>query len=154
MVAEGEGAARIEDANPDPGIHEHEASKVAVLRAPREPTQREIEEHELNHCPYRAWCRSCVAGKGKSQQHWQDVLDEANRALPCISWDYAYMGEKENPRPATDFPMLVGKDMRNRWYYCHPVPSKGAASAWAAQGRYSSADFSQWSRSSRRGLKS
>ena len=55
MIARGEGAARCEDASPDPGIYEHEASNVVVLRTPRKLTLRESEEPELNLCPFQTW---------------------------------------------------------------------------------------------------
>ena len=42
-----------------------EAEKTLAMRASVMPSKKEVEEHELPHCPYRAWCDHCVRGKRK-----------------------------------------------------------------------------------------
>ena len=37
-----------------------------VLRAPRAPTQREINEHMATHLPHAAWCDICMKGRGRN----------------------------------------------------------------------------------------
>ena len=36
-----------------------------VVRAPRGPTQKEVEAHEATHIPHEEWCETCMAGKGQ-----------------------------------------------------------------------------------------
>ena len=36
------------------------------LADPRKPSQKEVDEHELTHLPYRNWCDICVKYKGKT----------------------------------------------------------------------------------------
>ena len=43
-----------------------EAFPIPIKKAPNEPTKEEREAHEILHEPYRAWCRACVAGRGRS----------------------------------------------------------------------------------------
>ena len=31
-----------------------------TARAPHTPSPKEVDEHELTHCPYRSWCDHCV----------------------------------------------------------------------------------------------
>ena len=37
--------------------------KVVRKHDPRQPSQREKEEHEMTHLPFRSWCRHCIMGK-------------------------------------------------------------------------------------------
>ena len=37
-----------------------------VVRAPRVPTQKEIEAHEATHAPHEGWCEFCMAGGARS----------------------------------------------------------------------------------------
>ena len=39
-----------------------EAQATRAAKAQNKPSQREIDEHDLTHCPYRAWCEACVRG--------------------------------------------------------------------------------------------
>ena len=43
------------------------------LLDPKLPTEKEVEEHNLTHLPYRNWCPHCVAGKGKAASHFKKV---------------------------------------------------------------------------------
>ena len=67
------------------------------LRAPHEPTEAEIDEHNASgHANYRALCPHCVAGKGKAESHRQLEADR-DHAIPTVSCGYIYMGT-ENGR--------------------------------------------------------
>ena len=46
-----------------------EHNKAKMIKSGYDPTQKEIEEHMVNHLPYRAWCRHCVKGKAKGLPH-------------------------------------------------------------------------------------
>ena len=32
-----------------------------------QPSEAEVEQHELTHLPFRSWCRHCVHDKGKEK---------------------------------------------------------------------------------------
>ena len=38
---------------------------------PKLPSQREVDEHNLTHLPYRNWCKHCVFGKGRHAPHFK-----------------------------------------------------------------------------------
>ena len=40
------------------------------------PSQREVDEHDLTHLPYRNWCPFCVAGKGKLASHFKQSRED------------------------------------------------------------------------------
>ena len=40
-----------------------------VVRAPRVPTQKEIDAHEATHIPHEEWCETWMAGRGRNKPH-------------------------------------------------------------------------------------
>eukprot|EP00971_Amphidinium_carterae_P066519 1317258-Amphidinium_carterae.1 len=48
-----------------------EGSVLKGLKQPYEPSPQEVSEHRISHTPYRAWCRDCVAGRGKAAAHYK-----------------------------------------------------------------------------------
>ena len=40
-----------------------------MVRAPRVPTQREIDAHEATHIPHEELCETCIAGRGRNKPH-------------------------------------------------------------------------------------
>jgi len=40
-----------------------------VVRAPRVPTQKEIEAHGATHIPHEDWCEFCMSGRGRNKAH-------------------------------------------------------------------------------------
>lgn len=40
-----------------------EAVTPKAMRDPGQPAQREVDEHDLNHIPFRAWCEFCMKGE-------------------------------------------------------------------------------------------
>ena len=71
---------------------ELEAPGLRVLRSPSDPTSDEIELHEVaGHSPYRAWCRACVAGAGRSARHEKPRVGE-EKCVPMICVDLCLHG--------------------------------------------------------------
>ena len=44
---------------------EQEAQVPRAIKSPYKPSQREIDEHDITHCPPRSWCEHCVRGQSK-----------------------------------------------------------------------------------------
>ena len=40
-------------------------ARPKVLKAPKSPTQREIDEHMATHLAHAAWCDICMKGRGR-----------------------------------------------------------------------------------------
>eukprot|EP00973_Karenia_brevis_P089269 12379835-Karenia_brevis.AAC.1 len=64
--------------------------------------KKERELHECSgHATYRPWCRSCVAGRGRSQPHFSITPDV--HATPIVAVDYGYLEARgdssDAPRP-------------------------------------------------------
>ena len=90
------------------------------------PTAAERARHKVDHCPYHAWCRSCVAGRGKADAHFRRESEEEGVAY--VATDYAFMGEKVEDDRMSDrcLPILVSKFYNDRWVTSHVVEHKGA----------------------------
>ena len=83
----GRGADGGEDGDPgDPG--EAEADDVVarkVFRDPGQPTQEELEEHRIDHMPFRSWCPHCVRSRATERQH-RKICETP--AIPVFGFDY------------------------------------------------------------------
>ena len=105
---------------------QEEADTVRVRRAPRAPTQREREEHEATHIPYRDWCPHCVRGRGVNGPHRRgDPRSEEEKAMevPRVSLDYFFMAQGGDR--ATQYPMIVMIDEGTDYRYMRAVGRKG-----------------------------
>ena len=104
-VAEAEGedlGKHVHDSDSEAVNQGEDAFKVSEeavvprqLRRPDQPTQRQIDDHrQAGHIPYRSWCKCCVEGRGLHDQHMAGAeRDKLDKAVPCISIDYAFMGD-------------------------------------------------------------
>ena len=105
-----------------------EAASVPVLRDPGEPTQAEVDQHNLTHAAFRSWCPHCVRGRGRNAAH-RTIRRDAD-ALPTLSFDYCFLGSK-NPdedheqESAGMTPVIVMHDDVSGSVFAHAVPKKG-----------------------------
>ena len=116
-VAQGEGEA----------IGEEEFGEVAPVRGRRQPptpTAAEIEEHEKDHYPYRAWCRSCVASTARRDRH-KAVEEESTDAIPVIACDYAFLTDGASQEEEDSAPILVTRDKATKMIWGDVVHHKG-----------------------------
>jgi len=59
-----------------------------ILPDPGQPTQKQLEDHRIDHLPYRSWCPECVAGRATGEQH-QKRLEE--KRITTFSMDYLFL---------------------------------------------------------------
>ena len=64
-----------------------------TARSPGTPTSKMVEEHELTHCPYRAWCDHCVKGQAKDDGHSTVKGDLADSSVVRVALDYCFFQE-------------------------------------------------------------
>ena len=72
-------------------FNEHEEAEEPCARRralpdPGQPTQKQIDEHNLDHMPYRSWCRECVQGRGRGEPHKSSGTRDAE--VPTFTFDY------------------------------------------------------------------
>ena len=56
---------------------------------PELPSRAAIEEHRIDHWPYRSWCEECCEGHGRERGH-----GSTDHKIAMISIDYAFMTKK------------------------------------------------------------
>ena len=124
------------EAPPPPDPHP-EARNVRVMRAPKAPSQAEIDAHNVSHCPFRSWCKWCVAGQPVAKGHYQSHSDEEEGRVPTVSLDYMFMKDNEHEQEEQDdgheeenesrsgMPILVMVDHVTDMMLSSVVPKKG-----------------------------
>ena len=70
---------------------------------PAKPTQQERAEHELTHLPFRNWCPTCVANKGRADNH-----PKQTSKMPVVQFDFCYFKTAGEP---TTTAMITGIDV-------------------------------------------
>ena len=64
------------------------AQKPLLLRGPNEPSQSELDIHNLTHLPYMSWCPHCVATRRPNVVH---VSSKSESTIPLLVTDYCYV---------------------------------------------------------------
>ena len=100
-----------------------EAKVSKGLPCGNRPSQKEVDDHERIHLPFRSWCEHCVRGKAQSHPHWQK--DKEDTGIPTISWDYMYIKDDEVAPSEGDTPIVVWKDSNSKGAMAFAVPNKG-----------------------------
>ena len=86
------------------------------------PSQREIDEHERTHMPFRSWCEHCVKGRAQSTPHYH--RDHSEDQVPTISWDYWFIDEEQDKNKGNEEDGKSGEEMRCRGRRAAPPLSK------------------------------
>ena len=76
-------------------ISDGEAEDMApkkVAPDPGLPSPEEIDEHEVDHVPYRRWCEECVRGRGTGEPHGPS---DGTHIVPIVEFDYIFVTNKE-----------------------------------------------------------
>ena len=99
--------------------------KVKMRKTEAVPNDKEVEEHNVDHAVFRAWCPHCVKGRGETYGHMKSK--NKHEDVPVISIDYAYMHPEadEEDDEAKGMPILVVKDSRSKMLFSRVVPRKG-----------------------------
>ena len=104
------------------GSEGQEGVRPKVRRAPDDPTQDEIDEHNIDHGVFRSWCPHCVRGGAVAYGHKKK---KEQRLVPVVSIDYMYMTDRQRKEEYTGTPILIVKDETKQITWAHAVPHKG-----------------------------
>ena len=100
---------------------EEEESPPRKVRDPGEPSQQELEEHRIDHIPYRSWCPYCVRGRGTGTQHRR--VKEIS-STPVFEFDYLH-GSERSEIDGDTIKILVAKCHLTKCLFAHVVLQKG-----------------------------
>ena len=103
-------------------VHDADEEEPQQVRAakglpqPAPPTAQERAEHELTHLPFRSWCPTCVANKGRADNHPRQFSK-----LPVVQFDFCYF-KTANEQHTT--PILTGIDVETGMVMATVVSNK------------------------------
>ena len=91
-LSQGRAAEEEKDEKEQDDIEEEEETRTPVkARTPHRVSQKEREDHEILHTPYREWCKYCVRARAKNSQHRAQSKGDKNTEVPRISIDSFFM---------------------------------------------------------------
>ena len=96
--------------------------KVVPMPAPIQPSQSQIDAHNLTHWPYRSWCPHCVAARRQNDPHFRSS-SSVTRTIPLLVADYCYVRDSNDNAVIT---VLVAKLLPANLLLCVVVDNKGA----------------------------
>ena len=102
-----------------------ESGQIRKMLDPRLPTQKEVDEHGLNHLPYRNWCPVCIRAKGKDMDH-TSVVDK-ERGISEYCFDYCFPGDEFGYK----LTVLSGCERLSGMKFSTTVPTKGSSGRFA-----------------------
>ena len=132
VIGNGKEVLGIDDdelAEPEVPVEDHGGDLPKAMKAPSPPSRQEALEHRILHCPIRAWCPECVAGKSKCNPHLTSNRD-TEQSVPVVAFDYAFMGDdsvapENEEEKRSKVKILVGRDKKSKVYSSIAVPQKG-----------------------------
>ena len=110
-----------------------EVRNYKVARRPMLPTKAEVDEHYVLRLQYRSWCKHCVAGKARSNQHATRDPEEERLG---VTWsaDYAFMGGEYNEQEEGMQAALIMYDNDKDSFWAVGADKKGAIDATVRYG--------------------
>ena len=110
---------------------EEETEVKHILPTPVLPSQKDIDEHWLNHLPYRPWCGTCVGGRGRERPH---LRTGEKRKIPTLAFDYCFLSKdgtftreewSKVPEGTEGTKILVATEIVSKCTFAHVVKCKG-----------------------------
>ena len=80
--------------NDEEGVCKEEGIHMKFLKSPKLPTQREVDEHNVSHFPFRDWCPICVKAKARNTPHVRQ--SDREHQVPHIHVDYGFFGSADD----------------------------------------------------------
>ena len=130
------GKAAEGEHEPDQGAHSDEEGRAqegeegrtaAKPRTAPRVSQKEREEHELTHTPFRAWCRHCVRGRARNTSHKAKEAEEEQALVKRVSMDNFFISKQDEE--AKDKPVIVMLDEETGEKYARATGRKGTGTA-------------------------
>eukprot|EP00971_Amphidinium_carterae_P113067 2239647-Amphidinium_carterae.1 len=114
------------------GDEDIESGPSKARNAPQKPTLQEVERHEASgHCPYRSWCRACVAGRGRDDKHLRDDPG----GVATLAFDYGYLEPRAEACSVDESPspILIARCSVTGLTFAELLPCKGTGHPWCVQ---------------------
>ena len=114
-----------------------EGNEETELNARNKPTQKEREEHEATHVPFRDWCANCMMGRGRTHHRVAKQESEDQSRRPIIAMDYNFMKRKSVPKAQTvseeSITCIAVKEDRHQNIMSSVAMKKGVEEHWTIE---------------------
>ena len=117
---EDEGGGEDDNKENKDGVQAGFRAPVKMLD-PLKPSDREVEQHELTHLPYRNWCWKCVFGRGKEMPHKQDKTE---KVMQEIHFDFMLLEPKDEG--GETIPVIVVRETLTKMTMAAAAPRKSS----------------------------
>ena len=123
-----EGEGPVEESRDE--LEGQDCTTRRVAPDPGLPTQSEVDEHNVDHWPYRCWCEHCVRGRAVGEPHRAGPESQ----IPVIAFDYLFIMRgrilrkdemSEEDKKNIKLKVLVVKDTQSKVIFAHAVRQKG-----------------------------
>ena len=105
-----------------------ETRQAKVMKDPGAPTQKEIDDHNCTHLPFRSWCPACVTGTAKDRPHRRDGTADKN--MPMLVVDCGFLGTQDAKDTVA---VQVMKHVQSNMIFANVVPRKGLLDVYGAE---------------------
>ena len=93
-VQEGSCSMGLVQVGEEISIDAEDVQPIRTLKTLELPLREAVEEHRVNHCPYRSWCDECVEGAGREDGH----SNVESHSIAMISIDFLFITRKRFSR--------------------------------------------------------
>ena len=84
--------AELEESD-DVGAEDQEVADQRTAPDPELPTEAEIEDHRIDHTPYRSWCTWCRRGRGLGERRGRGAKEA--HTVPILAMDYFFITKED-----------------------------------------------------------
>ena len=89
---------------------------------PQQPTEQEVQEHNMTHIPFKPWCELCIARKGRQDKHHLESHSSSTFSVVSFDFGYADRGTDDS------LTVLFMHDRSTKMMHAVPTPAKGGRS--------------------------
>ena len=106
-------------------------------RAQEQANDKEREEHEATHVPFRDWCAHCMMGRGRTHHHIVKQKSEDQSRRPIIAIDYFFLRMESFPSVQAiseeSITCIAVKEDRYQNVMSSVALKKGVEEPWSAE---------------------
>jgi hypothetical protein len=100
-----------------------EAVRARARPVEKVPSEKEVEERNLDHGIFQSWCPHCKRGRGKEYGRVRKVIGGSD--APIVGVGYMYMLSEQEKEEDVGMPVVVVQASKTTMIMAKVVPSKG-----------------------------
>ena len=85
---------------------------------PQQPTEQEVQEHNMTHIPFKPWCELCIAHKGRQDKHHRESHSSSTFSVVSFDFGYADRGTDDS------LTVLFMHDRSTKMMHAVPTPAR------------------------------